>query len=137
MRLKPSTTSGESRRELKIIIPVWEDKVSPLLDTARRLLLVDAANGEIVSRCEVLLDEADISRRCFRIWRLKADVLICGAVSRPFRRLLAAEPGLHLVQGISGPVEAVLNAYLEGKLNRPQFLMPGSRQAFPGPGQNH
>lgn len=137
MRLKPATTSGENRRELKIIIPVWEGKVSPLLDTAQRLLLVETVNGDIASRCEVFLDEMDISRRCFRIWRLKADVLICGAVSRPFQRLLTAEPGLQLIQGISGPVEAVLMAYLQGRLNRPQFLMPGSRQALPRPGQNH
>jgi predicted Fe-Mo cluster-binding NifX family protein len=119
---------------LKIVIPVWEEKVSPLLDTAGRLLLVEAENRAVASSCEVLLDEADLSRRCFRIWRLKADVLICGAVSRAFARLLAAEPGLTIIQGISGPAQDVLQAFLRGRLNRPRFMMPGSRSWQPRSG---
>ncbi|MFO7496562.1 MAG: hypothetical protein R6X05_13140 [Desulfobacterales bacterium] len=134
MRPKPPTTSGDTGGQLKIIIPVWEDKLSPLLDTATRLLLVEALNGAVTSRCEVLLDEADLSRRCFRIWRLEADVLICGAVSRPFARLLAAEPRLTIIQGISGPVREVLQAFLRGALNRPRFMMPGNHQAHPRSG---
>jgi hypothetical protein len=131
MRRKPAPTSGDTGRKLKIVIPVWEDKVSPLLDTATRLLLVEALNTAVASRCEVLLDDVDLSRRCFRIWGLKADVLICGAVSRPFERLLAAEPRLRLVQGIAGPAQEVLQAFLQGRLNRPRFMLPGRRQAHP------
>jgi hypothetical protein len=127
MQPEPPFTSGDPGRQLKIIIPVWEEKVSPLLDTARRLLLVEAQDKAVTSRCEVFLDEADLSRRCFRIWRLKADVLICGAVSRAFARLLTAEPGLTIIQGISGPAGDVLQAFLRGTLNRPRFWLPGSR----------
>lgn len=128
MQPEPPCTSADTGRRLKIIIPVWDDKVSPLLDTAGRLLLVEAQNRAVTSRCEVLMDEADLARRCFRIWRLKADVLICGAVSRAFARLLAAEPGLTIIQGISGPAREVLQAFLRGTLNRPRFMMPGSRR---------
>lgn len=134
MHPKPPVASCDTGRKLKIIIPVWEGKVSPLLDTATRLLLVEVLNGAVTSRCEVLLDEEDLSRRCFRIWRLKADVLICGALSRAFQRLLAAEPQLTIIQGISGPAREVLQAFLHGALNRPRFLMPGSRRAQPRSG---
>lgn len=129
MQPEPPFTPGDTGRQLKIIIPVWEEKVSPLLDTARHIVLVEAQKKAVTSRCEVFLDETDLSRRCFRIWRLKADVLICGAVSRAFARLLAAEPGLTIIQGISGPAQQVLQAFLRGTLNRPRFMMPGSRRS--------
>ena len=111
---------------MRIIIPIWEDKVSPVLDTASKLLILDTSDGERISRTETLLDEQDISRRCFRIKKLGADIIICGAVSRPFSERLKAS-GIRMIQGISGKTEEILNAYFNGNLQQPKFLMPGCR----------
>lgn len=109
---------------MRIIVPIWEDKVSPVLDTASKLLIVDTAGGKSISRAETLLDEQDFSRRCFRIRKLGADIIICGAVSRSFSERLKAS-GIRMIQGISGNIEDILDAYFNGNLQQPKFLMPG------------
>lgn len=109
---------------MKIAIPIWEDKVSPVLDTASRLLIVELEDKKEASRFETYLAEQDLSRRCFRIQGLGIDILICGAISRPFSRMLGAS-GINIIPGISGHPEDVLNAYLRGKLFDSKFLLPG------------
>jgi len=113
---------------MKIAIPVWENKVSPVLDTASRLMVVELNEKGPTSRFEIYLDERDVSRRCLRIQDLCVDTLICGAVTRYFSDLLKAS-GIELIQGISGQPEAVLNAYLDGTLAHSKYLMPGSNTA--------
>ena len=109
---------------MRIVVPIWNDKVSPVLDTASRLLVLDTGIDNRVSRSEAYLDEQDISRRCFRIRKLGADVLICGAVSRSFSDLLAAN-GIRVIPGIAGCIEEILEAYFNGTLDQSKFLMPG------------
>jgi predicted Fe-Mo cluster-binding NifX family protein len=110
---------------MKIAIPVWENKVSPVLDTASRLMVVEFKEGGPSTRFEIYLDERDLSRRCLRIQDLCVDTLICGAVTRHFSEMLKAF-GVKIIQGISGQPEAVLQAYLDGTLAHPKYLMPGS-----------
>ncbi len=109
---------------MKIAIPIWEDKVSPVLDAASRLLIVEVVGQEEASRFEAYLDEQDLSRRCGRIRRLGIHTLICGAVSTSFSNMLEAS-GIDIIPGISGHPEAVIDAYLHGNLSHSKFLMPG------------
>jgi predicted Fe-Mo cluster-binding NifX family protein len=109
---------------MKIGIPVWEDKISPVMDTACRLLVVEVDGKREASRFETYLDVRGLTDRCFRIQGLGLDTLICGAISRPFCTSLKAS-GIRIIQGISGHPEDVLDAYLHGNLLDSRFLMPG------------
>ncbi len=109
---------------MRIAIPVWDDKISPVLDTASKLLIVEVEDKAESSRFEIFMDEHEITRRCLRIRGMNVDLLICGAVSQPFFRLLTAA-GIHIVRDISGHPEDVLNAYLNNKVLPPEFSMPG------------
>jgi predicted Fe-Mo cluster-binding NifX family protein len=111
---------------MRIAVPIWNDKVSPLFDTASRLLIVEAENLNEISRFKTYLYEQDLSRRCLRLQDLKVNVLICGAISRPFSMMLMSS-GIKIISGISGLAEDVLNAYLHGSLSNPKFLMPGCK----------
>ena len=112
---------------MRLALPIWDDRVSPVLDTASRLLLIEAKDGAEISRSEILLDEQELARRCLRIKALGVNVLICGAVSRPFLSMLAAAE-ITLIPEISGTAEEVLEAYLKGTLFRAKFLMPGCKR---------
>jgi predicted Fe-Mo cluster-binding NifX family protein len=109
---------------MKIALPVWENKISPVLDTASRLLIAEIKEGGEISRFEVFLDERNLSRRCHRILGMGVNALICGAVTRHFSDLLKAS-GIKLITGISGQPDDVLHACLEGNLEQPRFFMPG------------
>jgi predicted Fe-Mo cluster-binding NifX family protein len=112
---------------MRIAVPIWEDRVSPVLDTASRLLIIELEDQREASRFETLLDEQDIYRRCVRIKRLGIDILICGAISCPFLRMLMVS-GIKIIYGISGNTEDVLEAYFCGAINHTKFLMPGFRR---------
>ncbi len=112
---------------MRIAIPVWDDKVSPVFDTALKLLVVNIDNNREESRFFYPIDEEDITRKCQRIKRLELDTLICGAVSQVFLQILLSS-GLDVIQEISGPAEDVLKAYLDGTIFQPRFLMPGCRR---------
>jgi len=112
---------------MRIAIPIWDDKISPVLDTASRLLIVEVEDQRESSRFETYLDVQDLPGRCFRIQGLEVDTLICGAISRPYLRRLMAS-GIKIIPGISGHPEDVLEAYLKGTLSNSRFLMPGCKK---------
>jgi predicted Fe-Mo cluster-binding NifX family protein len=109
---------------MKIAIPVWENKISPVLDTASRLLVVELKKDGDMSRFEIFLDERDLSKRCLRIMGIGVDTMICGAVTRHFSDMLKAL-GIDVITGISGQPDDVLHACFEGRLAHSKYLMPG------------
>lgn len=109
---------------MRIAISIWEDKISPLLDTASKLLIIENEGLEESSRYEVHLLKQDISKKCRFIQSLNIDVLISGAVSRQFSEMLKAS-GIEVISGISGPARDVLTAYQQGKPLHSEFFMPG------------
>ena len=111
---------------MRIALPIWNDKVSPVLDTASSLLIVETDNLDEISRFKTNFKEQDISKRCLHIQDLKVNIVICGAISRPFSMLLLSSD-IKIISGISGPAEDVLDAYLHGSLLNSKYLMPGCK----------
>ena len=111
---------------MRIAVSIWEDKISPVLDTASKLLIIENETQRETSCFEVYLLEQHIPQRCSFIRGLDLDVLICGAVSRQLAGMLTAS-GIKIISGISGPAEDVLKAYLKEGLLHSEFFMPGSK----------
>lgn len=76
-----------------------------------------------------------MSGRTQELLNLGVSVIVCGALSDSFFRLLKEE-GIRMICGIAGDVEVVVSAFLEGTLARPCFLMPGSDQGL-APGEQN
>jgi len=112
---------------MKIGIPLWEDKISPVLDTASRFLVIETEGKKELSRYETYMEEQGVSHLCFRIQGLGIGVLICGAVSRRLLEKLVAL-GMQIIHGISGHPEEVFKAYLQGNIDDDKFLMPGFKR---------
>ena len=112
---------------MKIAIPIWEDKVSPVFDTALRLLVVEVKDKKEASRFIYYIGDEDLTRRSQHIRTLNVDILICGAVSHYFLHMLLSS-GLDVIQQISGSAEEVLDAYIKGNINNARFLMPGCKR---------
>ena len=111
---------------MKVAIPIWEDKVSPVMDTASKLLVIELEDMEEASRYMTVLEDQDLFRRCLRMQNLGVDTLICGAISRPYCRRMKAT-GIQVISGIAGNPDAVLTAYLKGNLSHSRFSMPGCK----------
>ncbi|MEA3409239.1 MAG: dinitrogenase iron-molybdenum cofactor biosynthesis protein [Candidatus Eisenbacteria bacterium] len=109
---------------MRIGIPIWNGRVSPVLDTAERVVVIDSGDETGEMREEVVLQPRRLPLRAARIAELHLDLLVCGAVSRPLAEMLAAA-GVRLEPWIAGEVEEVLGALTTGQLDRPRYRMPG------------
>jgi predicted Fe-Mo cluster-binding NifX family protein len=120
---------------MKIAIPVWKGFVSSVFDFSHRLLLVDIEAGRQIKRSEISLAPESPPQRASRLKRVGANVLICGAISRPLMYTVTAS-GIEVLPYVTGRVDEVLQAYMTGRLGQPQFISPGfwpdARKGFRG-----
>jgi predicted Fe-Mo cluster-binding NifX family protein len=107
-----------------LAIPVWNDRVSPVFDTACQLLLVEVEGGIPRGRRTEEIPDLLPGRRVQRMGELGVELLICGGISRPLAMMLGAA-GVRIVPWVAGPVEEVLQGYLDGQLPHPRWMMPG------------
>ena len=111
---------------MRITIPNWQGRISPVFDVARNLLVVDVEDGRESRRTEYGADPVDPLARARQVAELGTDVVICGAVSWPLEMALTSA-GVRVIGQTCGPVEEVLKAFLNGQLRETAFLMPGCR----------
>lgn len=109
---------------MKVALTVWEDRISPVFDSARTLLIAEITDNEIVSRhFETFMPEMTV-RLAGSLKNLHIDVLICGAISQ-FPAGIIENAGIELIPFVSGNAEDVLVSYANEIQMVPAFSMPG------------
>jgi len=68
---------------MRIAIPQWQGRVSPVFDVAGNLLLIDVDNGEESRREQHRLLGGDPLARVAELLAVRPEILICGALSKP------------------------------------------------------
>jgi len=111
---------------MRVAIPTWNGRVSPVFDVANSVLLVDLEGSQETGRQAVGIVEAHPAARAGRVAGLGVNVLICGAISGPLESLLVAA-GVRVIPQTCGAAEEVLRAFVSGQLTDEAFLMPGCR----------
>lgn len=108
-----------------IAIPVWNGRVSPVFDVAKRVLVadLDSRSGELVAQGTHVLDPG---RPASTLSALGADVLICSAISSPLEATLWAQ-GVEVVSDICGSPDEIMAALAAGDASLDRFRSPGSR----------
>ena len=112
------------RRVMKVAITVWENRISPVLDSAHMLLIADIENAKITNRKHVAFNPDIPSRLSEALSELNVDVLICGAVSQIPADMIESG-GVKLIPFITGNVEEVLTSFANSESIVPSYLMPG------------
>jgi predicted Fe-Mo cluster-binding NifX family protein len=114
---------------MKIAMPVWEDRISPLFDVARQFLVVEVENKQKQMSRTVSLENGWPSTRVSQMADLGIEVLICGGISRLLADLIHAS-GVTVISQIKGEPDQVLEGYLRGDIDSPRFAMPGAPAVF-------
>jgi predicted Fe-Mo cluster-binding NifX family protein len=109
---------------MRVVLPVYGDRISPVLDVARRFVLLDVYRDNVVARREARINNADLVARAKRIVELGSHVLICGAISWPLESMLVSA-GVRVIPNTCGSVDEVIAAFMAGQLTEQAFLMPG------------
>ncbi len=109
---------------MKTAFAYWEKRIAPVFDTARQLHVVEVKAGRIVAETkEVLADNLPV-QKAITLTELGIGTLVCGAISRPLREMVAAY-GIKVIPFVAGALNEVIQAWLIGKLGRDTFAMPG------------
>ncbi len=113
---------------MRIAMPVFHDQIATVMDFAQQILLVDVEAGKEVYRRRIEFQQI-IPAKAGVLVDHGADLLICGALSRPFAAMVF-HSGIDIIPFITGKTDEVLKAYLNGRLADPQFLLPGSLPGY-------
>jgi predicted Fe-Mo cluster-binding NifX family protein len=112
---------------MRIAVAAWQSRISPVFDTAGRILVLDIENGRDLGRAQHSVLGLSMQKRVDRLVELDVDVLLCGAISRQLADMVAAS-GIRLVPWLTGNAEGVLQLYLAGNPIDSRFLMPGCKR---------
>ncbi|PIE58638.1 MAG: dinitrogenase iron-molybdenum cofactor biosynthesis domain-containing protein [Desulfobulbus propionicus] len=114
--------------ELIVAVTVWEDRVSPVFDTARTLLIAEITDAKISNTYYQPFTPEPVFQ-CIRVLQdQKVAALICGAVSRELADGLEAA-GLEVIPFITGNIDVVLNNLVAGCQEWTPLKMPGCSRA--------
>ncbi|MDZ7860781.1 MAG: NifB/NifX family molybdenum-iron cluster-binding protein [Candidatus Krumholzibacteriota bacterium] len=129
----------------RIAITIWNDRISPVFESAGRIILVEVEQNHELSRSERELpvtpfheaergnynrsfsprfDEGLVCKKIERLRELDVDILVCGAISN-FTAGLVSSAGIEIIGWISGYKEEVIQALIRNRIGDDGFLMPG------------
>ncbi len=111
--------------EMRVGIPVFNNRVSPVFDWAKRLLIVDINDaGERVSERITEIPGYDVYGRVELLVENNIDVLVCAGICITLMQLIS-DRGINVIPGVIGDVDEVIKALVNGRLEEPRFVMPG------------
>lgn len=109
---------------MKVAIPHWQGRVSPVFDVAGSILVVDIEERVERAREDVVVDVDDPQARAARLAEAGVHVLICGAISWPMELAVSAA-GIEVISQACGEIEEILSAFAADRFDEDSFLMPG------------
>ena len=107
-----------------ILVSAHENRISPVLDVARHFVLVDCPNGTERGRRNLTIRNTQLVARAKEIAQTGPELLICGAISWPLESVLLSA-GIQVIPNTCGLVDEVIDAFLSGRFDERDFLMPG------------
>jgi predicted Fe-Mo cluster-binding NifX family protein len=109
---------------MRVAIPSWQGRVSPVFDEANRILLVDVSGKQEKHRQEEFLTARNPFERAQLLPKLGVDLLICGMISKIQQEAIASA-GIRIIPHICGSMEEVIASFIEGRIENGDLLMPG------------
>ena len=111
---------------MKIAITTWGNRVSPVFDAAKTLLIAEIENQGIHSKKYESFQPDDIISLASLLNRENVSALVCGAISETYEDRLA-EKRIRMVAFVTGNAMEILNCLAIHHTIQPAFMMPGCR----------
>jgi predicted Fe-Mo cluster-binding NifX family protein len=119
--LESSEIEGE---RMKVAVAIWKDRISPVFDVSREILVLDVENNAIVTRTREMFENDHPIQKVLKMAALNIDTLICGAISNPLLELITFE-GIETIPFTCGEITDVIQAFLKNALPDRKLSMPG------------
>lgn len=113
---------------MKIAIPIWNQRVAPVFDSAGTFLLLETDNQSVIAQKE---HNISVTAGEALAWLLAegVELLICGAITCRSRSLIESA-GIRIQPFVAGDVSAVLQAWFNHTLDQIDFAMPGCGRGY-------
>lgn len=110
---------------MRIAIPVWHCRVSPLLDSAffMRIYQIDRDGLDLAD--EFIIGDPQTQELPSACADHLVDLIICGGLSNNLKDLLQTR-GIAIQQGVTGDADEVICAFYTDKQIGKRFHMPGN-----------
>ncbi len=108
---------------MKVALTIWGNRISPVFDSARKLLIVEVENNKVANK-QYELFNSEIDSDLTQFSNLGINVLICGAISRRFSNIIETSK-IKLIPFITGHADVVLKSYVKNNKIGADFFMPG------------
>jgi predicted Fe-Mo cluster-binding NifX family protein len=110
---------------MRIAIPVWQGRVSPVFDVAKTIRVTDIdTNGGEPSESE--MHTINSAHPGTTLTDLEVDLLVCSAISAPLEAILWVS-GIEVISDICGSPDEIIRAIAAGDNELGRFRSPGSR----------
>lgn len=106
---------------MRVAITIWENRISPVADSAGEILVVDVAGGNIIRRRHERFEDDSLFNHAGKLAELSVTTFICGAISDFYSGLVEGY-GIRLIPFANGQVEEVLNGFLSDSLVNPTIF---------------
>lgn len=106
-----------------VAVAVWNNRISPVFDSSTAVLVVNADDPQRGGKT-VRLRSVSPLERARELQNLNVRVLLCGAVSMDYARFIEMH-GIRIIPFLAGDSGEVLDAYLNHRLSKEAFFMPG------------
>ncbi len=109
---------------MKIAITAWGNRISPVFDSARTLLIARIEDQTIKSKTYKAFKPEDIPELAALLKRMGVSTLICGAIStKPADKIV--ENHISLISFVSGNAMDILNSFASRSTIDQTHMMPG------------
>lgn len=125
VKLMRMSMSKRLRSKNRIAIPVFMDRVSPVLDTCTKIILVEFDQNHEICRTTIGVTGTTPFERVSFFKMVGVQTIICSALSDSFHRMLR-DAKIDVVCGVAGDAEEIIKAYISDSLHQKKFQMPGS-----------
>jgi len=118
------TEVADTSVAMKVAIPVWNDRVSPVFDVARSIRVVDIVDGTVVDVSNRVLES---EKRTATLVKLGVDLVVCSAISIPLESTLWVS-GIEVIPDTCGGAEEIIQALASGDRTLTRFRSPGNNR---------
>jgi predicted Fe-Mo cluster-binding NifX family protein len=109
---------------MKVGLTIWENRISPVADSAGEVLVLDIRGQSILDRRRERFRNDSLFYRAKKLVDLGINTFICGAISDFYGGLVEGY-GIRLVPFVHGQLDEVLEAFMNKTLPNPKFVMRG------------
>lgn len=107
---------------MKLALAVYEERISVIFDNSSQLLLVSVQDNSVKSTKKINFTTLSTVEMIEKLKKESISILICGAIS-DFLLRTVENNRIKVIPWISGPVEKVIGAWLDGTIE--DLVMPG------------